>query len=104
MVCLECRNWGVHELGLYGTVCWSKLCKILLLLNIADMDCLYVEGCGVSRAEYSVHLVGVNSAGPSAPVNISGTTLETGTSVYVVCIPNLMLLCYHHKIGIISTP
>ena len=39
---------------------WSKLCEILLLLNMADMDCLHVEGCGVSSAEYSVHLVGVN--------------------------------------------
>ena len=41
-------------------VCWSKLCEILLLLNMADMDRLYVEGCGFSSAEYSVHLVGVN--------------------------------------------
>ena len=24
------------------------------------MDCLYVEGCGVSSAEYSAFLVGVN--------------------------------------------
>ena len=32
-------------------VCWSKLCEILLLLNMADMDRLYVEGCGVSSAE-----------------------------------------------------
>ena len=36
-------------------------CKILLLLNMADMDCLlYVERCGVSSAEYHIHLVGVN--------------------------------------------
>ena len=52
---------------------------------------------------YNCSIVGRNSAGPSDPVYINGTTLETGTSVYVVCIPNLMLLCYHHKIGIIST-
>ena len=33
-------------------VCWRELyCEILLLLNMADMDCLYVEGCGVSSAE-----------------------------------------------------
>ena len=53
MVCLElvlqarpfpCMSW----------VCWSKLCcEILLLLNMADMDCLYVKGCGVSSANYS---------------------------------------------------
>ena len=37
---VECMSW----------VCWSKLCcEILLLLNMADMDCLYVKGCGVSR-------------------------------------------------------
>ena len=43
-------------------VCWSELCEILLLLNMADMECLYVESCacGVSSAEYSVRLVGVN--------------------------------------------
>ena len=36
-------------------------CEILLLLNVAeyDMDCLYVEACGVSSAEYCVHLVSV---------------------------------------------
>ena len=27
---------------------------------MADVNCLYVEGCGVSSAEYSVHLVGVH--------------------------------------------
>ena len=34
---------------------------MLLLLNVAesDMDCLYVEGCGASSAEYHVHLVSV---------------------------------------------
>ena len=32
---------------------------------------------------YNCSIVARNSAGPSAPVNISGTTLETGTSVYV---------------------
>ena len=31
-------------------------CEILLLLNVADF---YVEGCGVSSAEYRVHLVSV---------------------------------------------
>ena len=38
-----------------------ELC--LLLLNVAesDIDCLFffVEGCGVSSAEYCVHLVSV---------------------------------------------
>ena len=39
-------------------VCWEfKLCcKILLLMNVANMDCLYVEGCGVSSAEYTVFI------------------------------------------------
>ena len=39
-------------LGLYGML-ECKLCfEILLLLNMADMNCLllYVEGCGVSSA------------------------------------------------------
>ena len=27
---------------------------------MADMDCLYAEGCRMSSAEYSVYLVGVN--------------------------------------------
>ena len=27
---------------------------------MADMGCLYVGGCGVSSAEYSIHLVGGN--------------------------------------------
>ena len=31
-------------------------CEILLLLNVAD---IYVEGCGVSSAEYRVRLVSV---------------------------------------------
>ena len=44
---VECMSWVCM-------VCWSKLCcEISLLLNMADMDCLYVEGCGVSSAEYS---------------------------------------------------
>ena len=30
-------------------------CEILLLLNVADM--VYVESCGVSSAEYRVHVV-----------------------------------------------
>ena len=41
----------MHELGLY--VGGSKLCCEILLLSVADMDCLYVEGCGVNSAEYS---------------------------------------------------
>ena len=44
--------------------------------------------------EYNCSLVAKNSAGPSDPVYINGSTLETGTSVYVVCIPYLVLLCY----------
>ena len=30
---VECMSWVCM-------VCWSKLCEILLLLNMADMDCL----------------------------------------------------------------
>ena len=56
MICLECRNCGVH-----GWVC-MVCCEILLLWNMAGMDCLLCRRlCGVSSAEYSVHLVGVNS-------------------------------------------
>ena len=44
---------------------------------------------------YNCSIVARNGAGPSDPVYISGTTLETGISVYVVCIPNLVLLCYY---------
>ena len=46
---------------------------------------------------YNCSIVARNSAGPSAPVYTSGTTLETGTSVYVVHvrIRNLVLLCYY---------
>ena len=40
---------------------------------------------------YNCSIVARNSAGPSDPVYISGSTLETGTSVYVVCIPYLVL-------------
>ena len=55
MICLVCRSYGVHAkavLGLYGML-ECKLCfEILLLLNMADMNCLllHVEGCGVSSA------------------------------------------------------
>ena len=35
-------------------------CEVLLLLNMADMDCFHVEDCGVRSAVYHVHLVGVN--------------------------------------------
>ena len=41
--------------------------------------------------EYNCSIVARNGAGPSDPVYISGTTLETGTSVYVVRIHYLML-------------
>ena len=34
-------------------------CEILLLLNVADRIVTYVEGCGVTNAEYHVHLVSV---------------------------------------------
>ena len=44
---------------------------------------------------YNCSIVARNNVGPSDPVYISGTTLETGTSVYVVCIPCLVLLVYH---------
>ena len=44
-------------LGLYSVlVC----CEILLLLDMADMDCLFVEDCGESNAECCVLLVGVD--------------------------------------------
>ena len=57
-------------------VCWSKLCcEILLLLNMADMDCLYVEDCGVSSVEYSAFLVGVNRL--SAFMKLHALTLAT---------------------------
>ena len=51
IVCLVRRN---YEQCWVCMVCWEfKLfCKILLLMNVADMDCLYVEGCGGSSAEY----------------------------------------------------
>ena len=41
---------------------------------------------------YNCSIVARNSAGPSDPVYISGTTLETGTSVYVVRTNK-----YHHS-------
>ena len=46
-------------LGLYGML-GALSCEILLLLNVpeSDMVVCYVEGCGVSSAEYCVHLVG----------------------------------------------
>ena len=56
MVCLECRNCGVHEL-----VCWSKVCCEILFAAEHGRYCLYVERYGVSSAEYSVHLTGVNT-------------------------------------------
>ena len=38
MVYLECRNCGAGSIIM---VCWSKLCcEMLLLLNMADLDCL----------------------------------------------------------------
>ena len=50
-------------LCLYCMLEFKLCCEILLL----DMVCLmahwvvfYVEGCGMSSAEYHVHLVGVN--------------------------------------------
>ena len=93
MVCLECRNWGVLELGLYGTGMLEKV--MLLLLNIADMDCLYVEGCGVSRAEYSVHLVGVNRR--SGCIEFCGVhSWQNGTR----CRDGLKWLwCHSHLVG-----
>ena len=42
---------------MYGMLECQLCCELLLLLNVTHMD---VEGCGVSSAEYSVHLVGVN--------------------------------------------
>ena len=35
-------------------------CEILLLLNMENMGCLYVEDCGGSKAEYLIHLVPMN--------------------------------------------
>ena len=46
-------------LGLYGMHVGSfkMCCEILLLLNMADIRIVfYLEGCGVSSAEYRVHL------------------------------------------------
>ena len=57
IVCLVCRNC---EQCWVCMVCWEfKLrCEIFLLLNVADMDCLLCGRlCGVSSAEYRVHLV-----------------------------------------------
>ena len=40
---------------------------------------------------YNCSIVARNSAGPSDPAYTNGTTLQTGTSVYVVCIHYLVL-------------
>ena len=47
-------------LGLYGMLEF-KLCCEILLLDMAHRVVSYVERCGVSSAEYHVHLVGVNT-------------------------------------------
>ena len=47
-------------LGLYGALDRFTLCCEILLLGMAHKVVFYVEGCGVSSAEYHVHLVGVN--------------------------------------------
>ena len=53
---LECRNCGVHELGLYGMLGYRLCCEILLLLDMAYMDCLlcrrlYIVQCSFSGCE-----------------------------------------------------
>ena len=58
MLCLECRNCGVHELGLHvwyvGVIISYVCCDILLLLIMANMDrilCrrLWSEQCRVQH-------------------------------------------------------
>ena len=50
MVCLVCKNCGVH--GLICMVCNSQLCcEILMLLNMADIV-FFVEGCGVVTSQF----------------------------------------------------
>ena len=45
-------------MGLYVMLGVLKLCcEILLLLNVANMECFHMEDCGVSCVEYHVHLV-----------------------------------------------
>jgi len=44
----------------YGMLEFKLCCKISLLLNMENMGCLYVEDCGVSKAEYLIHLVHMN--------------------------------------------
>ena len=44
-------------LGVYSMLECKLFCEILLLLDMADMDCLL---CGESNAECRVHLVGVD--------------------------------------------
>ena len=41
-------------MSLYGKLKCQLCCEILLLLNMTCMVVLYVEGCGVSSAEYFV--------------------------------------------------
>ena len=50
-------------LGLYSMLECNLCCKILILLDMADMDwflCGSLEDCGESNAECYVHLVGVD--------------------------------------------
>ena len=42
-------------LGLYSMLECNLCCEILLLLDMADLDCLYVEDCGESNAVCCVH-------------------------------------------------
>ena len=63
MVCLVCRNCGVHEQCWVGMVCWSLSYVVKFAaehqwhIGLSSMT-VHVEGCRVSSAEYHVHLVG----------------------------------------------
>ena len=52
VVCLVCRSYGAYEhavLSLYGMLECEVCCDILLLLNMAHMVVLYVEGWCVTN-------------------------------------------------------
>ena len=63
MVCLECRTEkymsSAGHLCMYGMLECKLWCETLLL-HMADMDFFNAEGCGVSSAEYCIHLVSVH--------------------------------------------
>ena len=76
MVIFLCSNCAAYELDLYN-ICLSNLCcKILLLLNMADMVVVHVKGCKVSSAEYSVHLTGVNRLSACTECGVVSAVVE----------------------------